>query len=171
MRTEKMFTISMMYFEVVIGWFLNLVLLKGLGGGSLSDNGDIGDLISDYGNSILGYWAPATSDIGPNIDYLREARKLPQVPSWILYSLFGVWQIPNMSKYTTRCQIYNIVKYTMQLNNKCRRQITNAAKYQIRCQAAKFHQIPPNIEFHQISMASKDQIFLTSAHMVKMCFS
>ena len=42
-----MFTISMMHFEVVIGWFLNLVLLKGLGGGSLSDNGDIGDLISD----------------------------------------------------------------------------------------------------------------------------
>ena len=76
-----MFTISMMYFEVVIGWFLNLVLLKGLGGGSLSDNGDIGDLISDYGNSILGYWAPATSDIGANIDCLRKARKLPQVPS------------------------------------------------------------------------------------------
>ena len=57
---------------VGIEGFLKLVLLKSLGGGSLSDNGDIGDLISDYGNSILGYWVPATPDIGPDIDCFRQ---------------------------------------------------------------------------------------------------
>lgn len=41
------------------------------------DNGDIGDLISDYGNPISGYWAPPTDNIGPQQQQKEKQKKYP----------------------------------------------------------------------------------------------
>ena len=160
-----MFTISMMHFEVVIGWFLNLVLLKGLGGGSLSDNGDIGDLISDYGNSILGYWDIGSQQrpiLGQILIGWDKAENAASTRSAIVTSTRCV----SNTKYV---QIYNA------LSNKQYPKIYNAAIKQQMPSNKKCHQIPntlpsgqisPNIKFHQICGV---EIFWT--HVVEMCFS
>ena len=62
---------------------------------------------------------------------------------------------------TKYVQIYNAlssnIQYPKIYNAAIKQQIRNATKYQIRCQAAKFHQISN-------SVASRDQIFWTSDH-------
>ena len=130
-----------------------ICFVKGFGSGSLSDNGDIGDLISDYGPlSNIGvsdaqywaqYWLPQTRTKFAISSQVSANYKKSE------YTIHGL-------SYLQYCEIF--------CASKCR-EIQNTTKYQIRCQAAKFHQISNSTKY----TAEYNQILWTTTHMLEMC--
>ena len=118
--------------DVPLAMFL-ICFVKGFGSGSLSDNGDIGDLISDYGPSNIGvsdarYWAQY---------WLPQTR-------WKFAISFQVSANYKRSEYTTGCHIFTIL-----WNILCIKMSSNIQYHQIP-NTLPSGQISPNIKFHPI---------------------
>ena len=127
---------------------LLICFVKGFGSGSLSDNGDIGDLISDYGPSNIGvsdarYWAQY---------WLPQTR-------WKFAISFQVSANHKRSEYTTGCHIFTIL-----WNILCIKMSSNIQYHQIP-NTLPSGQISPNIKLHQIYSWMQPNIVNNNAHV------
>ena len=120
---------------------LLICFVKGFGSGSLSDNGDIGDLISDYGPlSNIGvsdarYWAQY---------WLPQTRTKFAISSQVSANYKKSEYTTGCLKYTTGCHIFTIL-----WNIRCIKMSSNIKYHQIP-NTLPSGQISPNIKLHQI---------------------
>ena len=126
---------------------LLICFVKGFGSGSLSDNGDIGDLISDYGPlSNIGvsdarywaqYWLPQT-----RWKFAISSQVSANYKKWIYNGLSYIY---NIVKYSVH---QNAVKYKIPPNTKYAAKRPNFTKYQT----------PPNIQLNTTKYCEQQRI-------------
>ena len=138
---------------VPLAMFL-ICFVKGFGSGSLSDNGDIGDLISDYGPlSNIGvsdarYWAQY---------WLPQTRTKFAISSQVSANYKKSEYTTGCLKYTTGCHTYNIVKYSVH-QNVVKYKIPPNTKYAAKRPNFTKYQTPPNIQLNTTKYCEQQRI-------------